>query len=380
MQKTPHPLDLREIRTAKTGHELDTVIKRLIESSSLSDSAVSEIEKLVVDNGYKPAKDISTYLVVHGIVPSLYEYIKPELRFFGIDNILELYKSKFPDREIEAVLLKILYDASNGTDGPKYRSIVDAIVLVGSTECIATLKTIEEELRHKSVVVKFPDSLTLKQQFVARVQSSFYELICKAIDAVTARGSAPAPIYSTPAPLADDPLETPADLQNLPIELLLEKGEGQQIEFKQTLRWDVRQGALHKRLEDQCLKAIAAFTNSKGGTLLIGVCDDGVVHGLDSDLATLGESLDKFGLHLTGLIKDRFTASFRAGYVEVSFPTVDKKLVCRVDVKRSRKPVYLAISDGAGAATERLIVRLGASSQEIPLSQVADYVRENFDS
>lgn len=167
--------------------------------------------------------------------------------------------------------------------------------------------------------------------------------------------------------------------QKLPIELLVANGEGEQLEFKQTLRWDVRQGAVHKRLEDQCLKAIAAFTNYKGGTLLIGVCDDGTVPGLDVDLATFGGSRDKFDLHLTNLIKDRFSESFRAGCVSVSYPTVREKLVCRVDVKRSRKPVYLGISDGAGAATERLIVRAGASSPEIPLSQVAAYVREHFD-
>jgi hypothetical protein len=167
--------------------------------------------------------------------------------------------------------------------------------------------------------------------------------------------------------------------QKLPIELLVAKGEVEQLEFKQTLRWDVRQGALHKRLEDQCLKAIAAFTNYKGGTLLIGVCDDGTVPGLEADLATFGESRDKFDLHLTNLIKERFSESFRAGCVSVSYPTVREKLVCRVDVKRSRKPVYLAISDGAGAATDRLIVRAGASSPEIPLSQVAAYVREHFD-
>lgn len=168
--------------------------------------------------------------------------------------------------------------------------------------------------------------------------------------------------------------------QKLPIELLVAQGEGEQLEFKETLRWDVRQGALHKRIEDQCLKAIAAFTNYKGGTLLIGVRDDGSVPGLEPDLSTLGGSRDKFDLHLTNLIKDRFSESFRAGCVSVSYPVIQDKVICRVDVKRSRKPVYLAIADGVGAATDRLIVRAGASSPEIPLSQIAAYVREHFET
>ncbi|QFU33182.1 DUF3320 domain-containing protein [Brevundimonas sp. Bb-A] len=164
----------------------------------------------------------------------------------------------------------------------------------------------------------------------------------------------------------------------LSVELLIAQGEGEQLEFKETLRWDVRQAALHKRLEDQCLKAVAAFTNYKGGTLLIGVKDNGEIPGLEPDLATFGGSRDKFDLHLTNLIKDRFSESFRAGCVSVSYPVIDEKVICRVDVKRSRKPVYLAVADSSGTATDRLIVRAGASSPEIPLSQVAAYVSEHF--
>lgn len=165
----------------------------------------------------------------------------------------------------------------------------------------------------------------------------------------------------------------------LPVELLIAQGEGEKLEFKETLRWDVRQAALHNRLADQSLKAIAAFTNYKGGTLLIGVKDNGEVPGLEPDLTTFSGSRDKFDLHLTNLIKERFSESFRAGCVSVSYPTIGDKLICRVDVKRSRKPVYLAVADSSGAATDRLIVRAGASSPEIPLSQVATYVSEHFD-
>ena len=64
--------------------------------------------------------------------------------------------------------------------------------------------------------------------------------------------------------------------------------------------------------------------------------------------------------------------------LEISYPILGDKLVCRVDVKRSRTPVYLALSEGNSPATERLIVRAGASSPEIPLGQVAAYVRDHF--
>ncbi|CAN7653147.1 DUF3320 domain-containing protein [Bosea sp. LjRoot9] len=162
------------------------------------------------------------------------------------------------------------------------------------------------------------------------------------------------------------------------LEGLIAEGEGERLEFKETLRWDLRQGLVNKKLEDAAMKAIAGFSNHRGGTLLIGVRDDGVVQGLEPDLSSLGGIRDRFELHLTNLIKDRFSESFRAGCVSVSYPVLRDKLICRVDIKRSRTPVYLALSEGNGPAAERLIVRSGASSPEIPLSQVASYVRDHF--
>ncbi|MDB5475664.1 MAG: putative superfamily and helicase protein [Phenylobacterium sp.] len=162
------------------------------------------------------------------------------------------------------------------------------------------------------------------------------------------------------------------------LESLIAGGEGEQLEFKETLRWDLRQGLVNRRLEDAAMKAIAAFSNHRGGTLLIGVSDDGTVKGVEPDIGSVGGSRDRFELHLTNLIKDRFSESFRAGCVSVSYPIFGQNLVCRIDVKKSRTPVYLAISDGSGPPVERLIVRAGASSSEIPLSQVATYVRDHF--
>ena len=163
-----------------------------------------------------------------------------------------------------------------------------------------------------------------------------------------------------------------------PLQALIAEGEGETLEFKQTFRWDVRAEAINKKVEDAALKAIAALANLRGGTLLIGVHDSGVIEGLEPDLATFGGSRDKFEVHLTNVIKQRFSEAFRAGCVSVSYPVETGKTICRIDVKRSRSPVYLRVADGNGPETERLIVRAGASSQEIPLSQVAEYVKEHF--
>ena len=59
------------------------------------------------------------------------------------------------------------------------------------------------------------------------------------------------------------------------LEEMIDKGESDELEFKSTLRWDIKEGIVNKKLEEVILKTVAAFANSQGGTLLIGVDDDG---------------------------------------------------------------------------------------------------------
>lgn len=163
-----------------------------------------------------------------------------------------------------------------------------------------------------------------------------------------------------------------------PVETLVARGEGECIEFKQSMRWDVKQGALNTKLEDIVLKTLAAFANRLGGTLLIGVADDGSVPGIDPDLQTFGGSADKFELHLTNLLANHFGQAFKAAKITVSFPRIEGVTICRVDIQRSRTPVWIKLPDRSGSVTERLFVRSGNSSQELSPSQAAAYEREHF--
>ncbi len=66
---------------------------------------------------------------------------------------------------------------------------------------------------------------------------------------------------------------------------LLARGEDAHLEYRSTFRWDLRAAAVSKVMETAVLKTVAAFLNSReGGTLLVGVADDGRVLGLESDL------------------------------------------------------------------------------------------------
>ena len=74
------------------------------------------------------------------------------------------------------------------------------------------------------------------------------------------------------------------------IEDLIKEGESDELEFKATLRWDIKEAAVSKKLEQVIVKTVAAFANAQGGSLLIGVDNDGQAVGLSRDYESLGEA------------------------------------------------------------------------------------------
>ena len=64
-------------------------------------------------------------------------------------------------------------------------------------------------------------------------------------------------------------------------EELIKRGESKTLEFKATLRWNLRENRQDDSVVTHAaLKTIAAFLNTEGGDLLIGVADDGSIVGI----------------------------------------------------------------------------------------------------
>ena len=165
------------------------------------------------------------------------------------------------------------------------------------------------------------------------------------------------------------------------LEDLIAEGESDELEFKSTLRWDVKEGRINKKLEEVIMKTVAAFANSQGGTLLIGVGDDGEVIGLEPDYHSLGGvDRDKFELHLRNLLNQQFGTGFVTSKVVVKFHEVEEKEVCQIETEAAKEPVILIVKDKNGQLTEKFYARSGNSSQEIPLSEMNAYIKERFHS
>ena len=165
------------------------------------------------------------------------------------------------------------------------------------------------------------------------------------------------------------------------LEDLIAEGESDELEFKSTLRWDVKEGRINKKLEEVIMKTVAAFANSQGGTLLIGVGDDGEVIGLEPDYHSLGGvDRDKFELHLRNLLNQQFGTGFVTSKVVVKFHEVEEKEVCQIETAAAKEPVIMKVKDKNGQLTEKFYARSGNSSQEIPLSEMNAYIKERFHS
>lgn len=162
------------------------------------------------------------------------------------------------------------------------------------------------------------------------------------------------------------------------IEDLIAESESDELEFKSTLRWDMRQGRTNKALEDVIIKSVAAFANWQGGTLLIGVSDEGEILGLEADYASLNGDHDRFELHLRNLLNQNFGTAFVANRVKIRFHTINEQDICQIDVQPAINPVIVTLTDKNGQKNERFYVRSGNSSQELPPSEMHRYIQERF--
>lgn len=173
---------------------------------------------------------------------------------------------------------------------------------------------------------------------------------------------------------------TPTELKaEVDLSEIIKSGEHSFVEFKSSLRWNVREERVDKKMEEIILKAISAFNNGEGGKLLIGVNDDGEILGLDDDYNTLKEgSRDNFELHLRNLVNTSFGKEFAATQLTIKFPEIDEKEICEIDIKQGKSPLYCEITDKNGGRFKKFYIRSGNSSQELDIQETASYIKSRF--
>ena len=131
------------------------------------------------------------------------------------------------------------------------------------------------------------------------------------------------------------------------IEELIERGETQSLEFKESLR-----------LKDEIGETVSAFSNSDGGTVIVGVSNNGGVLGVDIGANTLEE--------FANYIKRNTDPQI---FPSVKIQEVDGKNVFMVEVEESReKPVFFK---------NYAYKRVGKTNQMISSSELRKLAKES---
>ncbi|WP_454261549.1 AlbA family DNA-binding domain-containing protein [Pseudoxanthomonas mexicana] len=164
-----------------------------------------------------------------------------------------------------------------------------------------------------------------------------------------------------------------SDPGGVDVAALIAAGESEGVEFKETARWNVREDKKDPRMEQVVAKTVAAFLNSSGGTLVIGVDDAGRALGLDRDYATLRTpDADRFELWLRDMLSTSLGKN-AAALPRIRFADVDGHEVCAVRCPRSSEPVFVA----QGGSTD-LWVRVGNSTRAFGVDEAVTYVARHF--
>ncbi len=159
---------------------------------------------------------------------------------------------------------------------------------------------------------------------------------------------------------------------------LLQQGESNTVEFKSTARWNLRENKKDRTMEEVILKTIAAFLNTQGGTLLIGVADDSSIVGLELDYQTFKKrDRDGFELWLMGDLLLKEMGKAIAPYLTVTFHSVDHKDICRIAIVPAPEPIYVDIRDKSGQLCETFFIRTGNSTNKLEKpSEITKYIKQ----
>jgi len=153
---------------------------------------------------------------------------------------------------------------------------------------------------------------------------------------------------------------------------IVREGESKRREFKETLSLDVKKQTKEKYIETSALKTVVALLNSDGGTLLIGVADNGLIPGIDHEIVKFHKgNTDNFLKHLKNVLKNR-VGEEHYPYFDYQLVSVDEKHILEIECRQAEDPCYL---DGS-----EFYVRTNPATDKLEGPKLVEYVRHRFQS
>ncbi len=157
---------------------------------------------------------------------------------------------------------------------------------------------------------------------------------------------------------------------------LLRQMETQQVEFKQSARASLENDAPERVINEGVVKTVAAFLNTAGGTLGIGITDDGDIVGIQHDLDFKHQDLDGYQNWLTTLLVKNIGGGVVGAHVSIRVESFGSELVCLVDVTPAPAPVYAKTTKGEHC----FYVRIANTTRLLEGPEIQSYISGHWTS
>jgi len=167
--------------------------------------------------------------------------------------------------------------------------------------------------------------------------------------------------------------------EQLRIKQLIESGESATVEFKSSLRYCFFQKKEDKKIEHASMKTIAAFLNTDGGTLLIGVDDKQNILGLENDFISLRKSdnkKDEFQKHLDNLIENYF-GNPAFSFLTILFHEFEDNIISEIQVKPNTKK-HMMLKNMSENGKEEFYIRRSASTKALSPTEMLEYIESHW--
>ena len=146
------------------------------------------------------------------------------------------------------------------------------------------------------------------------------------------------------------------------VRTLTAHGESSVVEFKSTARFNLYSKRADDGIAWAVIKTVAAFRNTEGGTLLVGVDDNGEAVGIEADYPCVkGANRDGWELWLTTAVKNAL-GLLAATDLSVRFCVIEGWTIAHIEVRPGSEPTF---ASRKGQARKVFYVRLGNATEEL---------------
>jgi hypothetical protein len=183
-----------------------------------------------------------------------------------------------------------------------------------------------------------------------------------------------------PSQMVHDNSSTGNKIQS--VSAIIAKGETANVEFKPAIWYDHGR-ATHdpnyklKReihVSDNIIRTVAGFLNAEGGTLFVGVSDDGAAYGLEGDLSLTGrKDWDGLENELNQLISQAVSNEVCAAKVNITFPEFQSKKIAKIDVMKAVSPVFMKNE----SHQNKFYVRIGNATNTMSVESAFNYISQH---